>query len=139
MGGRTAIACRVGVNESLTVFLTLSRWTDPGPKAASDHMRSLLATLALAALLAASSAAQAEKRIFIIANNADGYGIDRCLASGGPCGTAAANAYCKSREFAQALSFRKVDKEDITGAIPANSTACRGGSCDQFVAIECTR
>lgn len=100
-------------------------------------MRSVLATLTLAALLAAT-AAQAEKRIFIITNNADGYGIDRCLASGSQCGTAAATAYCKSREFAQALSFRKVDKDDITGAIPANS-GCRGGGCDQFVAIECTR
>jgi uncharacterized DUF497 family protein len=100
-------------------------------------MRSVVAILTLAALLAAS-AAQAEKRIFIIANNADEYGIDRCLASGNKCGTAAATAYCKSREFAQAISFRKVDKDEITGAIPASS-ACRGGSCDQFVAIECTR
>ena len=101
-------------------------------------MRTILATLTLAVLLAAS-AAQAEKRIFIIANNADGYGVDRCLASGSPCGTAAATAYCKSREFAQALSFRKIDKDDITGAIPADSGACRGGNCDQLVAIECTR
>ena len=101
-------------------------------------MRSLLAILTLAALLAAT-AAQAEKRIFIIANNADGYGVDRCLASGARCGTAAATAYCKSREFAEAVSFRKVDKEEITGTIPANSSTCRGGNCDQFVAIECTR
>jgi hypothetical protein len=101
-------------------------------------MRSLLATFTLAALLAAS-AAQAEKRIFIIANNADGYGVDRCLASGARCGTAAATAYCKSREFVQAVSFRKVDKEEITGAIPANAGACRGGNCEQFVAIECRR
>ena len=101
-------------------------------------MRTILAILTLAALLAAS-AAQAEKRIFIIANNADGYGVDRCLASGSPCGTAAATAYCKSREFAQALSFRKVDKDDITGAIPANIGACRGGNCYKLVSIECMR
>ena len=101
-------------------------------------MRTFLAALTLAALLAAT-AAQAEKRIFIIANNADGYGVDRCLASGSQCGTAAATAYCKAREFAQAVSFRKVDKEEITGAIPANNSACRGGNCEQFVAIECTR
>jgi hypothetical protein len=95
-------------------------------------------TLAALAVLLAASAAQAEKRIFIIASNADGYGVDRCLATGSPCGTAAATAYCKAREFAQALSFRKVDRDDITGAIPA-SGACRGGNCDQFVAIECAR
>jgi hypothetical protein len=101
-------------------------------------MRCLLAAVIFTVLLGASTA-QAEKRIFIIANNADGYGVDRCLAGGERCGSAAATAYCKSREFAQAVSFRKVDKEDITGAIPVNSSACRGGNCEQFVAIECTR
>jgi hypothetical protein len=101
-------------------------------------MRNLLAATAIAALLGAS-AAQAEKRIFIIANNADGYGVDRCLASGARCGAAAATAYCKSREFSQAVSYRKVDKDEITGAIPATGRDCRGGICEQFVAIECQR
>jgi hypothetical protein len=101
-------------------------------------MRSLLAVVTFAILLGAS-AAQAEKRIFIIANNADEYGVDRCLASGQKCGTAAATAYCKSRAFAQATSYHQVDKDEITGAIPTNSPGCRGGSCDQFVAIECSR
>jgi len=101
-------------------------------------MRSLLAIVTFAMLLGASGA-QAEKRIFIVANNADGYGVDRCLASGAKCGSAAATAYCKTREFAQATSFRQVDKDEITGAIPTNSGACKGGACDQFVAIECSR
>ena len=65
-----------------------------------------------------SVSAQAEKRIFIIANNSDGYGIDRCLASGANCGVAVATAYCKSRDFSQAASFRKVDHDEITGAVP---------------------
>ncbi len=80
----------------------------------------------------------AEKRVFIIANNADGYGVDRCLASGAACGAAAAAAYCKSREFALAASYRKVDREEITGAVPTGS-ACARGHCDEFVAIECSR
>jgi hypothetical protein len=101
-------------------------------------MRSLLATVVLATLLGAT-AAQAEKRIFIVANNADGYGVDRCLASGAKCGTAAATAYCKTKAFAQATSFRQVDRDEITGAIPTDAGACNGGSCEQFVAIECTR
>jgi hypothetical protein len=101
-------------------------------------MRSLIATVTFAVLLSAS-AAQAEKKIFIVANNADGYGVDRCLASGEKCGTAAAMAYCKSREFAQATSFRHVDKDEITGAIPTNAGGCKAGACDQFVAIECSR
>jgi hypothetical protein len=99
-------------------------------------MRILLAALAFA-VLASASAAQAETRTFIVVNNADGYGIDRCLASGAKCGAAAAAALCKARAFAEALSYRKVDKDDITGAIPAALGNC--GTCENFVAIECTR
>ena len=56
--------------------------------------------------------------MFIVANDADGYGVDRCLASGEKCGAAAANAYCKTQAFAQAATYRKVDRSDITGTIP---------------------
>jgi hypothetical protein len=94
--------------------------------------------LVAAAVVCGSTTAQAEKRIFIIANNADGYGIDRCLASGAACGAAAASAYCQSKEFRQAASYRKVDREEITGAVPTG-TACTRSHCDEFVAIECTR
>jgi hypothetical protein len=101
-------------------------------------MRSLYAVAVFGVVLSVSAAA-AEKRVFIIPNSSDGYGIDRCLASGSHCGSAAATAYCKSREFALATSFHKVDKDDITGAIPVTDNACGGGVCEQFVAIECTR
>jgi hypothetical protein len=100
-------------------------------------MRFVIAlAVATAALL--SAAAHAEKRVFIVANNANGYGIDRCLASSDSCGKAAANSYCRTRDFAQALSYRKVDRDDITGDVPS-SGSCRGARCDDFVAIECTR
>jgi len=103
-------------------------------------MRSMIAAAIGAALLLGAGAAHAEKRVFIVANNGDGYGVDRCLASSAPCGEAAANSYCRSHEYGQALSFRKVDRDDITGAIPASGRGtCRGGHCDDFVAIECTR
>jgi hypothetical protein len=98
-------------------------------------MRYRAAAVVLAALMI-SSAAQAEKRIFIIANNADGYGVDRCLATGATCGVAVATAYCQSRDFAQAASFRKIDRDEITGVVPStNGTTAR----DEFVAIECSR
>jgi hypothetical protein len=100
-------------------------------------MRFVIALAALTAVLF-SAAAHAEKRVFIVANNADGYGIDRCLASSASCGEAAANSYCRTREFARALSYRKVDRDDITGAVPS-SGSCRGTPCDNFVAIECAR
>ncbi len=102
-------------------------------------MRSLLALPMLIAVLLAS-AAQAENRIFIIANDADGYGVDRCLASGAACGAAAAAAYCQSKEFSKAASYSKIDRDEITGAVPTTgSGACRAGTCSEFVAIVCSR
>ncbi len=103
-------------------------------------MRSMIAVAVFAALLSGAGAAHAEKRVFIVANSGDGYGVDRCLASGAACGAAAANSYCRTHEFGQALSYRKVDRDDITGAIPASGPgSCHGAHCDDFVAIECTR
>ena len=83
--------------------------------------------------------ANAENRIFIIANNADGYGIDRCLANGERCGMTVATAYCQSQSFAQAKSFRKIERDDITGAVPTSGKMRAPDSCDSFVAIECSR
>ena len=103
-------------------------------------MRFSVALAVLAAMLIATGAAQAEKRVFIVANSGDGYGVDRCLALGAACGAAAANSYCHTHEFGQALSYRKVDRDDITGAIPSSGPgACKGANCDDFVAIECSR
>jgi hypothetical protein len=100
-------------------------------------MRSFVA-LTLTAVLCGTVSASAEKRVFIIAN-VDGYGIDRCLATGASCGASVATAYCKARDFTAAASYRKVERDEITGAVPAGNTTCRGGACDQFVAIECAR
>jgi hypothetical protein len=103
-------------------------------------MRAIFAALAFTAAVLSATSATAERRMFIIANNSDGYGVDRCLASGATCGAAIATAYCKSREFRQAVSYRRVDKDDITGAVPTNASGgCRGGNCEHYVAIECSR
>jgi len=85
------------------------------------------------------SAAQAEKRVFVIANNSDGYGIDNCLATGARCEAAAATAFCRGRAFAQAASFHKIDRAEITGAVPNYGVACHRSACADFIAIECTR
>jgi len=97
-------------------------------------MRLVLACFSLLLLL--TVAAEAETRIFIVDND-DGYGVDRCLATGASCGTAVASAYCRSQAFADARSFRKVAQSDITGSVPGKP-ACRG-ICSELVAIECTR
>jgi hypothetical protein len=103
-------------------------------------MRSIFAVLVFATAILSAGSATAERRLFIIANNAGGYGVDRCLATGATCGAAVATAYCRSREFHQAVSYRKVDREDITGAVPTTGSAgCYGSACDEYVAIECAR
>lgn len=102
-------------------------------------MRYVLAAITVAATLYLNVSAQAENRVFIFASNADGYGIDRCLATGAACGAAVAAAYCRARDFSQAASFRRVGREEVTGAIPVGLTACKGGGCNEFIAIECAR
>lgn len=102
-------------------------------------MRTLLVGLATLACVGLATTAQAERRMFIIANDA-AYGVDRCLAGGEKCGAAVANAYCKSHQFGQAASYRKIDRDDITGAIPTGgSGGCRDAKCNELVAIVCTR
>ena len=92
------------------------------------------------AFLVAASAASADSRVFIVANQADAYGIDQCLAKGEKCGAHAARSYCQSRDFAQATAYRRVDPDEITGAIPTSAGGnCHHAGCNEFVAITCQR
>jgi hypothetical protein len=101
-------------------------------------MRYLSALLTCAFALAVSAAA-ADTKVFIIANQADGYGVDQCLARGDKCGAPAARAYCQSRDFAQATSFRRVDPDEITGSVPKTGDKCGHAGCNEYVAITCQR
>jgi hypothetical protein len=96
-------------------------------------------SIALAAFLFAGAAA-AETRIFLV-DGSDGYGIDRCLASGERCGEAAASALCRARDYARAIEFGRLDSSGITGGVPAgaNSGRCQGLGCADTVAITCSR
>jgi hypothetical protein len=102
-------------------------------------MRMLAPSGVVIASLLLASVAGAENRTFIIPNNPDGYGIDRCLANGERCGSVVATSYCQSQSFAQARSFRRIDRDEITGAVPTSGRNACIGSCESFVAIECTR
>jgi hypothetical protein len=102
-------------------------------------MRSISAFLACAVVCAAS-AAMADSHVFIIENQSDGYGVDQCLAKGDKCGEHAALSYCKSQNFAQALSYRGVDPDEITGSVPKQSGRnCHHGLCGEYIAITCQR
>jgi hypothetical protein len=100
-------------------------------------MRFVSALLACLAVVTAS-AALADSRVFIVANQADSYGIDQCLAKGEKCGAHAALSYCRSRDFAQATSYRRVDPDEVTGSVPAGDT-CTHAGCHEYVAITCQR
>src|SRR5438132_746061 len=102
-------------------------------------MCALVRLLAAAAVLA-TSPAFADSRTFIIANESDGYGVDQCLAKGDRCGAPMANAYCRQRDFTAAAEFRRVDPDEITGAVPvSNGRKCSGFGCAEYVAITCQR
>ncbi|HEX3708337.1 MAG TPA: hypothetical protein VHV56_00470 [Pseudolabrys sp.] len=92
-------------------------------------MRTLLVSLAAILCLCTINSAQAERRMFIISTEGALPGADK----------AAATAYCQSHQFAQAMSSRKVDRDDITGAIPSGGGGgCNGPKCE-VIAIVCTR
>ena len=106
--------------------------------ASGVFMRSLLALISCASILVVSSAL-AETRVFIIPNQADGYGVDQCLAKSDKCGAQVARTYCQSRDFAQASAYRRVDPDEITGSVPKSGANCSHGHCDEYVAITCQR
>jgi hypothetical protein len=101
-------------------------------------MRSVSALLTCA-FVAAASAASADSRVFIVANQSDGYGVDQCLARGEKCGAHAARSYCQSRDFADASSYRRVDPDEITGSVPKAGGNCTYAGCSDYVAITCQR
>jgi hypothetical protein len=106
-------------------------------------MRKLIAPLAfvvlvIVGLMGLAFPAGAETKIFLVENQPDGYGIDQCLASGANCGKPMASAYCQSRKYGQALSFRKAEPDEITGGGASASAICHT-RCADFVAIECIR
>jgi hypothetical protein len=101
-------------------------------------MRPLL--LLCAITLCSATLARADSRVFIIANQPDGYGVDKCLADGEKCGSYAAQTYCRTRDFARATDYRRVDPADITGAVPVSTgDHCGRQGCGDYVAITCQR
>lgn len=91
----------------------------------------------LALVLSAGSAA-ADTRIFVIPGS-DGYGIDRCLVGGEPCGQTIANAWCRSQDYARALDFGPISRTDTTSSVPLGGIIAARTTNDDLVAITCAR
>ena len=101
-------------------------------------MRTTLISLATV-LCFGPSIARAEQHRFLVANDADSYGVDRCLASGEKCGAAAANAYCRTQAFTVAATYHKIDQDELTKSVTKDpSVTCQPGACE-IVAIICLR
>ena len=108
------------------------------PFLSGTAMRSISVLLACVSLLA-GTAAWADSRVFIIANQPDGYGVDQCLARSEKCGAHAAQSYCQSRNFAQATAYRRVDPDEITGSVNKAGENCGHSACGEYIAITCQR
>lgn len=93
--------------------------------------------LLVVASFAAVTAASAESRTYVIANQPGEYGVDQCLSTGARCGTLIANAFCESNGFAKARTFRVADATDVTNSVTPVSTGSSTGP--QMIAIECER
>lgn len=98
------------------------------------------ALVGCAAFALFSATASAETTAFIVPNF-DGYGIDQCLASGQPCGQAAAAAWCHSRDYTSVVEFGRLDRASTTASVPLPQAAasCAGRSCAEQIAIVCMR
>ena len=99
----------------------------------------LISTVLACLSLSAGTAAWADSHVFIIVNQADGYGVDQCLAKSETCGAHAAHSYCRQRNFAQATAYRRVDPDEITGSVPKAAVNCGHSGCTEYVAITCQR
>jgi len=136
------VSLRIGISCSAVSRLGLREGTMRLVAAVAGLLALLLTIGASGAHAEKQTDKLAERHIFVIANDADAYGVDRCLASNAACGTMVANAYCHSHEYAQALSFRKAEPDDIAGTISdsrSDDRSCSGSRCGEFVAIECSR
>src|SRR5436190_20396178 len=81
-GGCRVFGANLPVCDSVNEVLTLSfhfSHLHPSVCVRAKSMRVTFAVLAFATTILSATCATAERRMFIIANNANGYGVDRCL------------------------------------------------------------
>jgi hypothetical protein len=81
------------------------------------------------------SAAGGAEAMFLVPAT-DGYGVGECLSSGAACGKVVADAWCQTQGYAQAVSFRRAEADDLTGSVQRVSTAER---VETPVAITCAK
>jgi hypothetical protein len=90
--------------------------------------------LSLAIFLFAASPAEAAVRNYF-APQLDGARLDACLAGENSCGKPAADAFCKTQGFAQALTFQR-EAGASTRRLDSGEL-CEGDGCTAFKQIKC--
>ncbi len=91
------------------------------------------------ALSLTATFAGAETRTFLVPNSPGDYGVDHCLITHAGCGSLIANAYCQSKDFARAASFRPLTRDEVTGTAGRLVSAAPSREPATYVAIECAR
>jgi hypothetical protein len=75
-----------------------------------------LAFLATAALLGEAGGLSAQEPSTFIIAAGQGYGVEDCLAEGGECGHAVANAWCEAHGRGEALKFGRSEGDQAAGS-----------------------
>jgi len=90
--------------------------------------------LSLAIFLLAASPSEAAFRNYF-APQQDGARLDACLTDKSICGKPAADAFCKTKGFAQALTFQR-EAGNSTRRLDSGEL-CEGNNCTAFRQIKC--
>lgn len=90
--------------------------------------------LGLALFILAASPGEAAVRNYF-APQLDGARLDACLAEANTCGKPAADAFCKTEGFIEALTFQR--EAGVSTKRLGSGELCEGDGCTAFKQIKC--
>jgi hypothetical protein len=94
-----------------------------------------VAILAFGALSVGFAQAGASIRVYTLPQQ-DGYLLSSCLEANESCGKPAADAWCQSNGFREALTFQRERRETVARML-GSGAFCDGPVCETFRQIKC--
>ena len=79
-------------------------------------------SMAFALFASAALSANSSQRDFVVPAD-DGYGMDDCLAEGGPCAKLIADSWCQVNGMKASVSYSAADMTDITATLSKKVSA----------------